>query len=100
MILAAGVAVLDCIWLVAFHVDAAGLILALNATIAIVAAGGFLALRSVASRRPEGVVFATLVAVDAATFVVAPHLHPSVVAGGSLVAPAACKAGLPCGTGQ
>ena len=67
MILAIGVAVLDCIWLVAFHLDAGELILALNATIAVVAAGGFLMLGSVARRRPEGVVFATLIAVDAAT---------------------------------
>jgi diguanylate cyclase (GGDEF)-like protein len=67
MILAIGVAVLDCIWLVAFHVDAGQLILALNAMIALVAAGGFLMLGSVARRRPEGVVFATLVVVDAAT---------------------------------
>ncbi|HEX5824314.1 MAG TPA: GGDEF domain-containing protein [Candidatus Limnocylindrales bacterium] len=67
MILAIGVAVLDCIWLVAFHLDAAALILALNVTIALVAAAGFLMLGSVARRRPEGVVFATLVAVDAVT---------------------------------
>jgi diguanylate cyclase (GGDEF)-like protein len=67
MILAIGVALLNCVWLVAFHVDAAGLILALNVTIAVVAAGGFLALGSVARRRPEAVVFGTLVAVDAAT---------------------------------
>jgi diguanylate cyclase (GGDEF)-like protein len=67
MILAIGVAGLDCIWLVAFHFDAAGLILALNVTIAVVAAAGFLALGSVAKRRPEGVVVATLIAVDAAT---------------------------------
>ncbi|MGZ8515068.1 MAG: diguanylate cyclase, partial [Candidatus Limnocylindrales bacterium] len=67
MILAIGVAVLDGIWLVTFHFDAAGLILALNVTIAVVAAAGFLVLGSVARRRPEGVVFVTLVAVDAAT---------------------------------
>ena len=67
MILAVGVAALDCIWLVAFHFDAAGLILALNVTIAVVAAAGFLALGSVAKRRPEGVVVVTLIAVDAAT---------------------------------
>ncbi len=67
MVLAIGVAVLDCIWLVAFHIDAAGLILALNVMIAVVAAAGFLVLGSIAKRRPEGVVFATLVAVDAAT---------------------------------
>ena len=67
MILAIGVAVLNCIWLVAFHFDAAGLILALNVTIAVVAAAGFLVLGSVARRRPEGVVVATLVAVDAGT---------------------------------
>ena len=42
MILAFGAAVLGCIWNVAFHPDAAGLILALNATIAVVAAAGFL----------------------------------------------------------
>ena len=66
MILAFGAAVLGCIWNVAFHPEAAGLILSLNATIAIVAAAGFLMLGSVARRRPEGVVFATLVAVDAA----------------------------------
>ncbi len=67
MILATGVAVLDCIWLVAFHVDAAGLILALNVAIAAAAVSGFVLLGSVARRRPEGVVFATLLAVDAAT---------------------------------
>jgi diguanylate cyclase (GGDEF)-like protein len=67
MILAIGVAILDCIWLVGFHVEAAGLILALNVTIAVVAAAGFLMLGFVARRRPEGVVFATLVAVDVAT---------------------------------
>ena len=67
MILAIGVAIPNYIWLVAFHLDAGGLILALNLTIAVVAAAGFLMLGSVARRRPEGVVFATLVAVDAAT---------------------------------
>ena len=67
MVLAVGVALLDCVWLVAFHVDGAGLIVALNAIIAVVGAGGFLALGSVARRRPEAVVFGTLVAVDAAT---------------------------------
>ena len=67
MILTIGVALLDCIWLVAFHVDAGVLILALNAAIASVAAGGFVILGSLARRRPEGVVFATLVVVDAAT---------------------------------
>jgi diguanylate cyclase (GGDEF)-like protein len=66
MNLAFGAAVLGCIWNVAFHPDAAGLILALNATIAVVAAAGFMMLGSVARRRPEGVVLATLVAVDAA----------------------------------
>lgn len=67
MILAFGAAVLDCIWHVAFHPEAAGLILALNMTIGVVAAAGFLVLGSVAKRRPESVVFAMLVAVDAAT---------------------------------
>ena len=67
MIIAIGVAILDCIWLVAFHPDAAGPILGLNGTIAVVAGVGFLALGSFARRRPEGVVFATLVTIDAAT---------------------------------
>jgi diguanylate cyclase (GGDEF)-like protein len=67
MVLAIGVAVLDCIWLVTFHLEAAGLVLALNLTIAVVAAVGFLMLGSVAKRKPEAVVFATLVAVDAAS---------------------------------
>jgi len=67
MTLAIGVAILDCIWLVAFHPESAGLILALNLMVVVVAAAGFLVLGSVARRRPEGVVFATLVAVDAAT---------------------------------
>ena len=66
MILAIGVSVLDCIWLVAFHSDAAGLILAFNVMVAVVATAGFVMLGSVARRRPEGVVFATLVAVDVA----------------------------------
>ncbi len=66
MIVAIGVSVLDCIWLVTFHPDAAGLVLALNLMVAIVAAAGFLMLGSVARRRPEGVVFATLAAVDVA----------------------------------
>jgi diguanylate cyclase (GGDEF)-like protein len=70
MILAIGVAVLDCIWLVTFHFEAAGLVLALNVAVAVVAAAGFLVLGSVARRRPESVVVATLVAVDAATIAV------------------------------
>ncbi len=71
MIVAIGVSALDCIWLGAFHPDAAGLILAFNAMVAVVAAAGFLMLGSVARRRPEGVVFATLVAVDVAAIALA-----------------------------
>jgi diguanylate cyclase (GGDEF)-like protein len=66
MVLAIGVSILNCLWLLAFHPDAGGLILALNVTIAVVAAVGFLMLGSVARRRPEGVVFATLVTIDVA----------------------------------
>jgi diguanylate cyclase (GGDEF)-like protein len=66
MVVAFGAAVLGCVWHVPFHPDAAGLILALNVTVMVVAAAGFLMLGSVARRRPEAVVFATLVAVDAA----------------------------------
>lgn len=67
MILAFGVAALDCIWLVAWHSDTAALVVALNVLIAVVAVVGFLALGSVARRRPEVVVMGTLFAVDAAT---------------------------------
>lgn len=66
MAVACGAAVLGCIWHVPFHPDAAGLILALNLTVLVVAVAGFLMLGSVARRRAESVVFATLVAVDAA----------------------------------
>jgi len=36
MTLAIGVAILDCIWLVAFHPESAGLILALNLMVVVV----------------------------------------------------------------
>jgi diguanylate cyclase (GGDEF)-like protein len=67
MILVIAVEILDCISIGAFHPDAAGLVLALNVTVAVVAAAGFLVLGSVARRSPEVLAFATLVAVDAAT---------------------------------
>ncbi len=69
MVLAISVAGLNGLWHAALHPDAAGLILGLNAAVAVVAAGGFLALRTVARRRPEAIVFGTLLTVDAATIV-------------------------------
>ncbi len=67
MILTIGVAVLNGVWQAAFHADAAAWILGLNGAIAVVAAVGFLALRTVARRSAEAVVFSTLIAVEAAT---------------------------------
>ncbi len=66
MILAISVAVLNGIWHAALHPNAAGLVLGLNAAVAAVAVVGLLALRTVARRRPEAVVFGTLVTVEAA----------------------------------
>ncbi len=66
MIIAAGVALLGSVWHVPFQPNAAGLILGLNAMVALVAMGGYVALATVARRRPEAVVFLVLVAVDAA----------------------------------
>ena len=67
MVLVAAVAVLGSMWYVPFHLDAIRLLVALNAAMLVLAAGGWLALVTVAYRRPEVVVFATLVAVDGAT---------------------------------
>jgi diguanylate cyclase (GGDEF)-like protein len=66
MILAAAAALLDCVWLVPLHPDAGPLVAVINAPIAAVAAIGFVAIRSVARRRPETVVLVVLLAVDLA----------------------------------
>ncbi len=67
MILAVLVALLGCLYHAPFHPDALQLIVGLNATIVVIAASGYLALATVAPRRPEVVVFTVLVAVDGAT---------------------------------
>lgn len=71
MLLTVGLTPLTCGWFVALHPDAWPLIVAVNATIAAFAAIGYFALGSVASRRPEGVVFLVLLVVDLATVALA-----------------------------
>jgi diguanylate cyclase (GGDEF)-like protein len=67
MILTASVALLGSVWYVPFHPAALPLLVGLNATIVLVAASGYLALCTIARRRPEIVVFLVLGAVDGAT---------------------------------
>ena len=71
MLLTGAMALLNSLWLVALHVDAALLILSINAAVAAIATMGYLALATVASRRPEAVIFVVLMAVDLATVVLA-----------------------------
>jgi predicted signal transduction protein with EAL and GGDEF domain len=64
--LAAVVALLDCLWLIPLHPDAARLIVAINASVAGAAAIGSIALVTVGRRRPEVLIFALLAVEDAA----------------------------------
>jgi diguanylate cyclase (GGDEF)-like protein len=60
-------AAFNCLWLVPYRPDAAGLILSLNLFVVIVAAIGSIAITSLVRRRPEAVVLVVLVVVDLAT---------------------------------
>lgn len=71
MVLIAAVAVIGTLWYVPFHPEAFRLLVAVNAAMLAIAAVGWLALVTVARRRPEVVVFIALVAVDGATIAIA-----------------------------
>jgi diguanylate cyclase (GGDEF)-like protein len=71
LLLTGAMALLNSTWLVALHPEAALLILSINATVAAVATGGWVALATVAARRSEVVVFVVLIAVDLATVALA-----------------------------
>ena len=86
MLLATAVAVLGSIWFVPFHPAAGVLVVALNATVALVAMGGYVAIGSVGRRYPEVVVFLVLAAVDGATIALGfGHRGLAFVAGGYLL---------------
>lgn len=78
MVLAGAAALLDSVWLVAFHPSGAALILSINGSIAVVALGGYAAIGTIARRQPEAVVFVVLIAVDVATIALALG-HPPLV---------------------
>jgi diguanylate cyclase (GGDEF)-like protein len=67
--LAVGIAALDCAWLIPVHPDAVALILGINAAVVIAAVIGWIALATLARRRPELPVLAVLLVADAATVV-------------------------------
>jgi diguanylate cyclase (GGDEF)-like protein len=76
MACAVGIAILDCIWLVPIHLDAAALILGVNAAVAVCATVGFVALGTIARRRAESVVLILLIVADAAILTLG-FGHPS-----------------------
>ena len=78
MVFVVAAALLNIAWLAPLHQDALALVVGLNVAVAISAAIGFTAIATVASRRPEVVVFLVLGVVDVATVTLGIY-HPVLV---------------------